>query len=46
MDKLGNGVTKEELMESYPHLTEHQIQACISFAADKLKSEVAYSDEK
>ncbi|MCP9290611.1 DUF433 domain-containing protein [Gracilimonas sediminicola] len=46
LDKLGNGVTKEELMESYPNLTEHQIQACISFAADKLKSEVAYSDEK
>lgn len=46
LEKLGNGITKEELIESYPNLSEQQIQACISFAADKLKSEVAYSDEK
>ncbi len=46
LEKLGNGATQEELMESYLNLSKQQIQACISFAADKLKSEVAYSDEK
>ncbi|MAL19100.1 MAG: antitoxin [Balneola sp.] len=39
LEKLGNGISKDELLESYPHLTEEKIQACISYAADTLKSE-------
>jgi uncharacterized protein (DUF433 family) len=46
LEKLGNGVSKSDLLEAYPHISEEQIQACISYAADTLKSEVAYSDEK
>jgi uncharacterized protein (DUF433 family) len=37
--KLGEGATHQELLEAYPHLTEHDLQAAITYAADTLAHE-------
>ncbi len=37
--KLGEGATHGELREAYPHLSEHDIQAAITYAADTLAHE-------
>jgi uncharacterized protein (DUF433 family) len=37
--KLGEGATYQDLLEAYPHLTENDLQAAITFAADTLAHE-------
>jgi uncharacterized protein (DUF433 family) len=37
--KLGEGATHSELLEAYPNLTEKDLQAAITFAADTLAHE-------
>jgi uncharacterized protein (DUF433 family) len=37
--KLGEVATYEDLLEAYPHLTESDIQAAITYAADMLAYE-------
>jgi uncharacterized protein (DUF433 family) len=37
--KLGDGASQEELLEAYPHLTQADIQAAITYAADTLAHE-------
>jgi uncharacterized protein (DUF433 family) len=37
--KLGEGATQKDLLEAYPHLTEDDIQAAITYAADTLAHE-------
>jgi uncharacterized protein (DUF433 family) len=37
--KLGEGATHQQLIEAYPHLTEQDIQAAITYAADSLAHE-------
>jgi uncharacterized protein (DUF433 family) len=32
---LANGMTKAEIVEDFPELTEEQINACLAFAADR-----------
>lgn len=32
---LSNGMSKEEIIADYPELTEAQINACLSYAANK-----------
>ena len=32
---LSNGMTRQEIIHDYPELTETQINACLSFAANK-----------
>jgi uncharacterized protein (DUF433 family) len=32
---LANGMTKGEIIEDFPELNERQINACLSFAADR-----------
>jgi uncharacterized protein (DUF433 family) len=32
---LANGMTKQEIIEDFPELNEQQINACLSFAADR-----------
>jgi uncharacterized protein (DUF433 family) len=34
--KLGEGARHDDLREAYPHLSEHDIQAAITYAADTL----------
>lgn len=36
---LANGWTFEQLLESYPHITREDIQAALSFAAERLHEE-------
>lgn len=37
--KLGEGATHQALLEAYPHLSEHDLQAAIIYAADTLAHE-------
>ena len=37
---LSNGMTKQEIIQDYPELTENQINACLSFAANKEKRQL------
>ena len=37
--KLSEGVSHKELLEAYPHLTEEDIQAAMTYAADTLAHE-------
>ena len=32
---LANGMTKNEIIEDFPELNENQINACLSFAAER-----------
>ena len=32
---LANGMTKKEIIDDFPELSEDQINACLSFAADR-----------
>jgi len=32
---LSNGMTRQEIIKDFPELTENQINACLSFAANK-----------
>jgi uncharacterized protein (DUF433 family) len=35
IERLGDGWTIEQLMESYPHVTAEQIHACQSYAVER-----------
>ena len=43
VDLLGRGWTTEQILHEYDHLTSEDIQACLSYASDVLKSEPAHS---
>lgn len=32
---MSNGMTRQEIIEDYPELSNEQINACLAFAADK-----------
>ncbi len=34
---LAGGMTHQEILEDFPYLTENDIQACLSYAADQEK---------
>jgi len=42
MELLGRGWTVEQVLHEYDHLTAEDIQACLSYASDVLKSERVY----
>ncbi|HXG20960.1 MAG TPA: DUF433 domain-containing protein [Methylomirabilota bacterium] len=42
IDLLGRGWTQEQLLKEYDHLTREDIQACLAYAGDALKSERVY----
>jgi uncharacterized protein (DUF433 family) len=42
VDLLGRGWTTEQILHEYDHLTSEDIQACLSYASDVLKSERVY----
>ena len=37
--KLGEGASREDLLDGYPNLTEQDIQAALLYAADTLSNE-------
>lgn len=38
LEMLASGMSSEEIIEDFPYLTEEDIIACISFAADREKN--------
>jgi uncharacterized protein (DUF433 family) len=42
IDLLGRGWTPEQILREYDHLTPEDIQACLAYASDVLKSERVY----
>ncbi|MFN0036719.1 MAG: DUF433 domain-containing protein [Saprospiraceae bacterium] len=40
LEKLSAGQTIQQILKSYPHLTEEQILACLAFAAATIKNEI------
>ncbi len=42
MDLLGRGWTTEQVLKEYDHLTAEDIQACLAYASEVLKSERVY----
>lgn len=43
VDLLGRGWTTEQILREYDHLMPEDIQACLAYAGDVLKSERVYS---
>jgi uncharacterized protein (DUF433 family) len=42
IDLLGRGWSIEQVLREYDHLTTEDIQACLAYASDVLKSERVY----
>ena len=43
--KLGSGRSIADLLEAYPHLTEDDVRAALSFAADYMQHETVLTAE-
>jgi uncharacterized protein (DUF433 family) len=43
VDLLGRGWTTDQVLREYDHLTREDIQACLAYAGDVLKSERVYA---
>lgn len=39
LSRLGEGWTIEQLLESYPHMNQSHVQACLSYAAETLSTD-------
>ena len=42
LDELAGGTSIEEMLQEYPRLTREAIYAALAFAADTLRTQVAY----
>jgi uncharacterized protein (DUF433 family) len=42
LEKLSQGETIEQLIESYPHITPEAVKSALAFAAEVLKADVIY----
>jgi uncharacterized protein (DUF433 family) len=42
IDLLGCGWTTDQILHEYDHLSPHDIQACLAYASEVLKSERVY----
>jgi uncharacterized protein (DUF433 family) len=42
IDLMARGWTTQQIIEEYDHLTSEDMQACLSYASDVLKSERVY----
>ena len=42
IEKLAEGESIDQILESHPHLDRNSIFACLSFAADSLKNELYF----
>ncbi len=42
IDLLARGWTTEQILKEYDHLTPEDVQACLAYASDVLKSEKVY----
>lgn len=46
LELLASGMTKEDILADYPHITEEDLYAVLEYAAHALKSEVYVPFEK
>ena len=42
IDLLARGYTPHQILEQYDHITQEDIQACLAYAGDTLRSERVY----
>jgi uncharacterized protein (DUF433 family) len=42
LERLGNGWTMEQLLESFPQLSPDSIRACLLYAADSVRNEIIH----
>jgi uncharacterized protein (DUF433 family) len=42
LEKLAEGETIDQILESHPHINKEAILACLSYAADSLKNELIF----
>lgn len=42
IDLLARGYTREQILEQYDHITAEDIQACLAYAGETLRSEKVY----
>lgn len=43
IDLLARGYTKEQILDQYDHITDTDIQACLAYASETLRSERVYA---
>ncbi|HEX4495219.1 MAG TPA: DUF433 domain-containing protein [Thermoanaerobaculia bacterium] len=43
IDLLARGYSKEQILEQYDHITVEDIQACLGYASETLRSERIYA---
>lgn len=43
IDLLARGYSREQILEQYDHLTSDDIQACLAYASETLRSERVYA---
>jgi uncharacterized protein (DUF433 family) len=43
LEKLSEGESLTQIMESHPHISKKAIMACLAFASDSIKNETAYT---
>lgn len=43
VDLLARGYTREQIREEYDHIADEDIQACLAYAAEVLRSERVYA---
>ncbi len=41
LDYLASGMTQEDILKDFPYLTTEDIQACLSYAADRERHQLA-----
>jgi uncharacterized protein (DUF433 family) len=46
IDLLARGYSKEQILEQYDHLSTEDIQACLAYASEILRSERVYTVAK
>ncbi len=42
IEKLSEGESIEQILQSYPHISKENILACLAYAKDSLNNEVIY----
>jgi uncharacterized protein (DUF433 family) len=43
IDLLARGYSKEQILDQYDHITPEDIQACLAYASETLRSERVYA---
>jgi uncharacterized protein (DUF433 family) len=43
LEKLSAGESIEQILESYPQLTRKSVMACLAYASDSVKNEIAFA---